>query len=213
MFQEDRARLFLVVPSYRTRGNIGSTWHTGSSVRVWRKPLMSWQHWNRLPREVVESPSLEIFKTCLDVILDTYSRWTCWRESGWLCDLQRPLPTPTILWLCESIEMKKKRRSFQGFLAQSDKNMISLWQDQFPPVSMSLLRQTLLSDRPIGSLWYVDLHPASNVPFCPLLFIYPSSNPVSFLLKYHFPKRETDKIIYRKFCTFVILVVSLSNHL
>ena len=47
--------------------------------------------------EVVESPSLEIFKTCLDKVLYSLLWVTLLRQGVGLGDPQRSLPTPNVL--------------------------------------------------------------------------------------------------------------------
>jgi len=60
-----------VVPSDKTRGNGDKQKHRKFQLSVRKNyfTLRVTEHWNRLPRGAVESPSVEIFKTCLDKVL------------------------------------------------------------------------------------------------------------------------------------------------
>jgi len=94
-----------VVPSDRTRGNGHKVKQRKFRLKMRKNffPRRVTEHWNRLPGEAVESPSLEIFQTHVAAVLCSLLWVTLLGQGVGLGDPQRALPTPARLGFCDSV--------------------------------------------------------------------------------------------------------------
>ena len=98
--KRDMANAFSVIRGDRARGNGHKLEHRKLLTNIWKSffTVRVTEHWNRLPKEIVDSRSPEIFKTCLEAYLCSAVGSLLCRGFG-LNDLWRSLPAPTILIL------------------------------------------------------------------------------------------------------------------
>jgi len=102
--QEDESKLFSLVPSDRTRGNSHKLEHGKFSISM-KKHFIVWvaECWNRLPREIVMSPSLKIFKPAWMHSCATRSRELS-LLGVWTWSPEFP-SSPVILWYLKKLQI------------------------------------------------------------------------------------------------------------
>ena len=93
------ARFFSVVCSNTTKSNGLKLEQRKFCTNTWKKffTVRVTEYWNRLTREAVEPPSVEIFKTHLDTYRCDLLQGICFSRGVGLNDLLRSLPTPALL--------------------------------------------------------------------------------------------------------------------